>query len=165
MAHNTPPGFNDWTVRISFDKNEMRESFVVHIFLKPPPEDPIEWIGGDGYVGSHFAYTTSSVGQSGDSGRNLHITEGFVSLNSYIAEHSGLHSFEPQVVKPYLKSALDWRVQKADLMTPIPVSDLTSLEVLVLSSWVSGGPDSKHPQEGGVVRHPDITHGRQGGAK
>jgi tyrosinase len=38
--------------------------------------------------------------------------EGFVHLNDGIVEHSGLDSLEPDVVVPYLKTDLHWRIQK-----------------------------------------------------
>lgn len=106
-------GFRDWTVRIRFKKFEMRESFAVHIFLKAPPEDPIEWIGADGYVGSHYAFVNSTMDQCANCvNRSLTIDEGYVHLNGAIAKYSGLHTFHSEEVEPYLKEELKWRVQQ-----------------------------------------------------
>jgi tyrosinase len=43
------------------------------------------------------------------------VVEGFVHLNDGIIEHSGLDSLEPDVVEPYLKHNLHWRIQKVHL--------------------------------------------------
>jgi len=157
-------GFLDWTARIRFKKFELRESFAVHIFLKEPPADPMEWIGCDGYVGSHYAFVNTMIEQCANCvGRAETIDEGFVQLNSAIARLSGLKSFDTEVVEPYLKKEMKWRVQKADLKTPIATSELTSLEVSILSAQLSMEPNAQVPTQGRVNHHPHITLGRQGG--
>ncbi|KAF8988417.1 hypothetical protein BDQ17DRAFT_1374127, partial [Cyathus striatus] len=90
----------DWAARIHFKKYELGGSFAVLLFLGEVPEDPESWL-----VAPNLA--------------------GFVHLNNGIAQHSGLGSLEPDVVHPYLKKELHWRVQKVD-GTP---AELTSLEV------------------------------------
>jgi hypothetical protein len=161
---NMQDGFLDWSACVRFKKFELRESLAVHIFLKEPPSDPTEWIGCDGYVGSHFAFVNSTLDQCANCvGRAEMINEGYVQLNEGIAKFSDLHSFDADVVEPYLKTHMKWRVQKADLRTPIPTSELSSLEVTVLSARISMAPHSMVPSMGEIKRHMQITLGRQGG--
>ncbi|KAG5650463.1 hypothetical protein H0H81_012174, partial [Sphagnurus paluster] len=168
-AHIDPAnGFLDWTARVHCKKFELRESFVVHLFLKPPPEDPIEWIGADGHVGSHYVFVNSSFDQCANCvERKQTINEGFIQLNTAIAKYSDLNSYDIEVVAPYLKEALEWRVQKADLRTPIPTVNLPSLEIEIMSARVHvAGPFGNNiPIESDVKIHPDITAGRPGGAR
>ncbi len=53
---------------------------------------------------------------------------------------------------------------QADLRTPIPTTDLTSLKIEIMSARVHLEPNSRIPVESEVKIHPDITSGRQGGA-
>ncbi|KAH9988364.1 common central domain of tyrosinase-domain-containing protein [Russula vinacea] len=105
-----PKVIYDWTSRIHFKKYELGTSFAVLIFLGEVPEDPAQW------------RTCRSFADV--------VAEGFVHLNSAIAARSGLSSYEPHVVTPYLKDNLHWRVQAGD-RTAVEISRLSSLEVTI----------------------------------
>jgi tyrosinase len=114
----------DWTVRIHFKKYELGGSFAVLIFLGQVPNDPSQWRTAPTFVGSHHAFVNSAASQC-DNCRDQAdlVIEGFVHLNSAIAERSGLSSFDPSVVTPYLKENLHWRVQAVSSFL-CPVVDL-----------------------------------------
>jgi tyrosinase len=183
-----PNVLRDWTVRIHFKKYELGGSFAVLIFLGQVPEDPSQWRTAPTFVGSHHAFV-NSVASRWDNGRDQEdiVNEGFVHLNSAIAERSGLSSFDPSVVIPYLKENLHWRVQAvrvillypaADLAityafstklqgdrTAVDISKLPSLEVTVVSTPLTHAPGSIFPIPGDAQYHNEITYGRPGGAR
>jgi tyrosinase len=92
------------------------------------------------------------------------VVEGFVHLNEGIAKYSGLSSYEPSVVTPYLKNNLHWRVQTVD-RTPVPIEKLASLEVVAVSNTLTQEPDAHFPTVGEPVHHHQVTHGRPGGVR
>jgi tyrosinase len=117
---------HDWTVRIHFKKYELGGGFAVLIFLGQVPDDPSRWRNAPTFVGSHHAFVNSVASQC-DNCRDQAdlVIEGFVHLNSAIAEWSGLSSFEPSVVIPYLKENLHWRIQAVRVVLLCPVADIT----------------------------------------
>jgi len=103
---------HDYTVRIQFKKYELGGSFSVLIFLGDVPGDPLQWRTSDAFVGGHSAFVNSAPSQCGNCRNQVDAySEGFVHLNSAIARWSGLSSYEPEVVRPYLKEKLHWRIQ------------------------------------------------------
>ena len=124
-----PKVIYDWTSRIHFKKYELGTSFAVLIFLGEVPEDPAQWRTCRSFVGSHHAFVNSAASQC-DNCRNQAdvVAEGFVHLNSAIAARSGLSSYEPHVVTPYLKDNLHWRVQAVRAFPLCLVSDLAMLD-------------------------------------
>ena len=110
-----PPnhGLWEWTARIEFKKYELGSSFSVLIFLGQVPDNPREWRVSPNFVGGHHAFVNSVAAScSNCSNQQDIVVEGFVHLNHAIAQHSGLGSFEPDVIEPYLTEALQWRVLK-----------------------------------------------------
>ncbi len=109
--------FYDWTARIRVKKYALAGSFSVLIFLGEVPENPRSWRSSPSFVGAHHAFVNSAADQC-ENCRNQAdlVIEGFVHLNTAIAQRSGLGSFEPAVVEPYLKRELSWRVQKVSLL-------------------------------------------------
>ena len=103
---------NDWSTRIHVKKYELSGSFSVLIFLGKVPEDPEQWGTAPSFVGAHYAFVNSVAGQCDNcrSQADL-VVEGFVHLTVALAELSGLPSYEPSVVRPYLKDNLSWRIQ------------------------------------------------------
>ncbi|KAF7349475.1 Tyrosinase [Mycena sanguinolenta] len=84
-----------WTARIQIKKYE-------------------EWRFSPNFVGAHHVFANSVLDRCANCRAHRDaVVEGFVHLNKGINEHSGLHSLEPDVVVPYLKHDLHWRVQKA----------------------------------------------------
>ncbi len=178
----------DWTARIHFKKYELGGSFGVLIFLGQVPEDPSQWRTARTFVGAHHAFANSAASQCDNCRQQADVVvEGFVHLNSAIAERSGLSSFDPTVVVPYLKDNLQWRIQAvrvfplcltADLAisntlstllqadrTGVEPSRLPSLEVTVVATPLTHAPGSLFPIPGDPKYHHHITHGRPGGAR
>jgi tyrosinase len=107
-----PGVLHDWTARIHFKKYELGESFAVLLFIGDVPEDPAQWRTCRALCGSHHAFVNSAASQCDNCRDQADIVvEGFVHLNSCIAERSGLSSYDPDVVSPYLKDKLHWRIQ------------------------------------------------------
>ncbi|KAI0064090.1 tyrosinase [Artomyces pyxidatus] len=167
VAAFTPAGsiannIYDWAARIQFKKYELGGSFAVLIFLGPVPEDPAQWRASPSFVGATHAFVNSVPDRCANCRSQADVkAEGFVHLNQAIAKHSNLGSFDPDVVAPYLKRELSWRVQRAD-KTAVPLSELPSLEVLVISTPLSLEPGAVFPVPGDAQHHHDVTHGRQG---
>jgi tyrosinase len=120
-----PNVLRDWTVRIHFKKYELNGSFAVLIFLGEVPNDPSRWRTAPTFVGSHHAFVNSAASQCDNCREQADlVVEGFVHLNSAIAERSGLSSFDPSVVIPYLQQNLHWRVQAVRVVLLCSVVDL-----------------------------------------
>jgi tyrosinase len=114
----------DWTVRIHFKKYELGGSFAVLIFLGQVPNDPSQWRTAPTFVGSHHAFVNSAASQCDNCREQADlVVEGFVHLNSAIAERSGLSSFDPSVVVPYLTQNLHWRIQAVRVVLLCSVAD------------------------------------------
>ncbi|KAF8061616.1 tyrosinase [Lyophyllum atratum] len=158
----TTSDYHEWTARVEFSKYELGCSFSVLLFLGEVPEDPEEWLISPNFVGAHHAFVNSASGEC-DNCRNQAniVVEGFVHLNSAIAEHSGLSSFDPAVIVPYLTQNLSWRIQKVD-GTP---AELESLEVTVIGTPLSYSPGELFPVPGDAHRYNGVTHGRSGGCR
>ncbi|KAI0065560.1 photo-regulated tyrosinase [Artomyces pyxidatus] len=154
----------DWTARILFKKYELGGSFSVLIFLGTVPDDPAQWRTSPSFVGTHSAFVNGSSDLCANCRNHADTkTEGFVHLDPVIAKNSGLGSFDPDVVVPYLERELSWRVQKVDGVV-VPVAELPSLEVLVISTPLTLDPGDAFPVPGETKHHHGITRGREGGA-
>ncbi|KAF9444741.1 polyphenol oxidase [Macrolepiota fuliginosa MF-IS2] len=150
--------YSDWTARIAFNRRELGRSFSVLLFIGDAPEDPKEWLTCQNLVGAHHAFVHNMGDCPSCPGGDL-TEEGFVHMNSWIAEHSVLGSFELSVIGPFLKQGLQWRVINTD-GTPVTLS---SLEVSVYEVPLSMPPGANIPIIGDIKLHGDITHGRPGG--
>lgn len=157
-----PPdlGLYEWTARIEFKNYELGCSFSVRIFIGDPPEDPAEWPVSREFVGAHHAFVNTAADQCSNcrNHRDL-VEEGFVHLNWAIAARSGLGSFDPEVVEPYLTKELHWKVQKMDGTE----AQLDSLEVSVYVIPLTYPVGSTSPVPGEGRRIDGITRGRRGG--
>nr|QTF98733.1 tyrosinase [Armillaria ostoyae] len=160
-----PNSFYDWTARIQVKKYALGGSFSVLIFLGEVPENSRGWRSSPSFVGAHHAFVNSAADQC-ENCRNQAdlVIEGFVHLNTAIAQRSGLGSFEPAVVEPYLKRELSWRVQKVD-RTAVDLSDVPSLEVVVSATPLTLEPGATFPTSGECHYHHRITAGRPGGSQ
>ncbi|KAH9980088.1 tyrosinase [Lactifluus volemus] len=160
-----PNVIHDWTARIHFKSHELGQSFLVLIFLGDVPDDPSQWMEAPSYVGSHVAFFNSAAEQCGNCQSQIDIpSEGFVHLNSVLARRSGLSSFEPDVVTPYVRENLHWRIRAVD-RSAVSLDQLPSLEVTIASTPMTKPPGSIFPVPGTSQYHHHITHGRQGGAR
>nr|BAE48754.1 polyphenoloxidase [Agaricus blazei] len=147
--------FSDWSAQIKFNRHEAGQSFSVCLFLGDVPEDPSQWLVSPNLVGTRHAFVHPT--------KNDHVAEeiGFIPINPWIAEHTGLLSFAVGLVKPLLIKSLQWRVLLAD-GTP---ADLESLEVTILEIPSEFLDDAPNPVSGPAKYHKDITHGKRGGCK
>ncbi|KAJ7480970.1 hypothetical protein FB451DRAFT_986454, partial [Mycena latifolia] len=134
-------------------------------FLGTVPDDPKQWRTSPNFVGAPHVFANSVPNRCANcrAHRDAEV-EGFVHLNEGIIENSGLHSLEPNVVEPYLKNNLHWRVQKAGGQ-PIELSHVPSLEVTVFATPLSFPPGSDFPVPGERQHHHRITAGRPGGSR
>ena len=124
-SREAPSAVYEWTTRIHAKKYELGGSFNVLIFLGEVKEDPEQWRTSPSYVGSHSVLVSSMDRPQGDQA-NV-VSEGFVHLNAAIAERSGLSSYEPDGVIPYLKDNLNWRIQAVRVFHLCLVADPASL--------------------------------------
>ncbi len=109
-------GIWDWTARIHVKKYAVGSSFSVLLFLGEVPENPADWRTSPHYAGAHHAFVNSAPQQCANCRRQQELViEGFVHLNEAIAAHSGLGTFEPDAVQPYLQENLHWRVLKVSI--------------------------------------------------
>ncbi|TFK38852.1 tyrosinase [Crucibulum laeve] len=152
----------EWTARVEFKKYELGCSFSVDLFLGEVPENPEDWLTSPNLVGSRHAFVNSAAGHC-ENCRNQAdiIVEGFVHLNNGIAKHSGLGTFDPAAVEPYLTRELHWRVQKVDGT----VANLESLEVSIIATPLSLPPGAMFPVPGEPRHHNGITYGKPGGCR
>ena len=104
----------DWTARIEFKMYELGTSFYVFIFLGEVPEDPEDWDISPSYVGTASAFVNGAAKRCANCTNQGDIAlKQFVHLDDAIARLAPeLGSLDPDVVEPYLKDALKWRVQK-----------------------------------------------------
>lgn len=173
--------FYEWAARIRCDDSELGGSFAVLIFIGDVPKQASEWRSAESYVGAHHVHTSRGrATRRSDAANTISETEGFVHLNDAIAERSGLNSFDPEVVEPYLKKEIDWRVQKVrqlsseSLCSSDPdfqadrsaaqLEDLSSLQVVVFATPMAWDRNDPFPKPSGESRqYRGITEGRQGG--
>ncbi|KAI0687171.1 hypothetical protein BC835DRAFT_1309269 [Cytidiella melzeri] len=169
-------GLQDWAVRVRAEKYALKTSFDVIIFLLPndveessiSTTDSSTWFESDYYVGSVGAFVNSKTEQCGNCragiAEKVNI-EGFVSLNEAIIEISGLSSFDDEVVHPYLKKNLVWRVRKVSDGAIVLIQDIPSLEVSVWSSALLFVPGAAHlPTFEASKHHHSITADMAGGS-
>ncbi|KAG8981525.1 hypothetical protein FRB93_008563 [Tulasnella sp. JGI-2019a] len=154
----------DWVARVQAKKYEIGCSFSVVFFIGDFPEDPKQWRSCPAYVGAHNAFVNSAASQCENCREQQDVeTEGFVHLDAWLAAHSGLGTFEPSVLEPYLQKNLHWRVQKANREV-VPTANVKSLVVDVISNPMKFGHGDMFPHHDGErTHHHTITHGRVGG--
>jgi len=181
-----PTVIYDWSARIHAKKYELGHGYIVLIFLGPVPDDPSKWRTSSSFVGAHVAFVNTEAEQCDNCRDQAElVVEGFVHLNAAIARLSGLSSFDPSVVTPYLRDNLHWRVQGVSSLQsslgvskssdifhfdqvdrrPVQLERLTSLEVTAVSNTLTHEPGALFPIAGPALHHHHITHGRLGGAR
>ncbi|KAG9042400.1 hypothetical protein FS837_010910 [Tulasnella sp. UAMH 9824] len=150
--------FTDWTARIHVNKYAAGCSFSVLIFLGPVPEDLAQWCTSESYVGAQHVFTNSQAEQCENCRNTAEAQiEGFVHLNNAIAARSGLDSFDPEVVEPYLKENLAWRILKVGT---VPAANFQKSRRCKSSSSLHPWDSMKHA---GTGRHcHEITEGQPG---
>jgi len=118
---------HDWSARIHAKKYELGDGYIVLIFLGQVPDDPSHWRTCPSFVGAHVAFVNTEAEQCDNCRDQAElVVEGFVHLNAAIAKQSGLSSFDPSVITPYLRDNLHWRVQAVrSLQSSLGVSKIS----------------------------------------
>jgi tyrosinase len=135
-SHPHPPGYgghggtiHDWSARIHAKKYEIGRGYLVLIFLGAVPDDCEQWRTCASFVGAHVSFANASADQCGNCREQAELViEGFVHLNQAIAKCSGLSSYEPEVVAPYLKENLHWRIQSVRVPFLLPSCSFARFE-------------------------------------
>jgi tyrosinase len=160
-----PTVIHDWSAQIHAKKYELGHGYIILIFIGQVPDDPSQWRSSSSFVGAHVAFVNTEAEQCDNCRDQAELViEGFVHLNTAIAKLSGLSSFDPSVVAPYLRDNLHWRVQAAD-RSAVPIERFPSLEVTAVSNTLTHEPGALFPIAGLAELHHHITHGRLGGAR
>ena len=95
----------EWLASIRLKVQEPTGSLAICLFFGEAPEDPQTWHSAPNIVGMHGRYGDELYGGNG-------VTRGCLPLNNAIKRLSGLPSFDPEFVVPYLKEKLQWKVQR-----------------------------------------------------
>ncbi|KAF9069697.1 tyrosinase [Rhodocollybia butyracea] len=156
----------DWAARVHIKKHEVGGSFKVLFFLGNVPNDPMGWHTDPSFVGAFHGFVNRFLCERCANCQRQRdvVLEGFVHLNEGISRLSNLNSFDPDVVTPYLRKNLHWRVQKVS-GDVVDISAVPSLEVLAIATRLTLPPGAAFPVPAETNIHHHITHGRPGGSK
>ncbi|KAJ3802926.1 tyrosinase [Lentinula aff. detonsa] len=164
-GHDEQKEIWEWTARVQIKKYEIGGSFKILFFLGSVPSDPKDWATDSHFVGAFHGFVNSSAERCANCRRQRDVVlEGFVHLNEGIAKLSNLNSFNPDVVEPYLKENLHWRVQKVSGEV-VNFDAVQSLEVVVVSTRLTLPPGEIFPVPAETHHRHHITHGRPGGSR
>ena len=105
----------EWTARIRCNQNELAGSFSVLIFIGNVPDDPKQWATSSSCVGFNDVYAGSASHEDAE-------VEGFVPLNDGLLNHFGPSQLTPEVVAPFLKTELHWRVHNVSPVSHVSPS-------------------------------------------
>jgi tyrosinase len=137
-ATEAPNVIRDWGALVRANKYELGQSYMVFIFLGDVPDDPEQWFTSPSFVGFHAAYTYTDH----SSDQKANVISSLVGLNHNIAKQSGLSSFEPSVVAPFLENNLHWRAQLVRpsfcLVLSLENPDRPDTSTILSGRWPSG---------------------------
>ncbi|KAH9929640.1 tyrosinase [Amylocystis lapponica] len=154
----------EWTAEVHFQKHALQQSFSVLLFVGPVPDDPAQWRTSTSFAGAVHAFANSTAARCANCRANADVVvEGFVHLDDALAAHPALASRQPDVVVPFLRDQLSWRVYTVRGVE-VPVADLPSLQITVEATPVTQGPGDIFPIAGTPQRYPEVTRGRPGGS-
>ncbi|KZV89647.1 hypothetical protein EXIGLDRAFT_650015 [Exidia glandulosa HHB12029] len=118
----------EWSVHVVSKEHELGQSYTVLFFLGAVPESIEDWRSSDSLLGLHVSHTrTGDVPEEHD-----HQIESFIPLQRALKRKSGLPALTSDLVVPYLRNSLRWRVQKSD-GDVVDNAKLTSLKVVIFS--------------------------------
>ncbi len=168
----------EWYANIRIDKFALPSagSFFIHLFIdnnpssNPPtplPSDPESWLTSPSFVGTFVVFSDPAM----SNGRPLNIY-GQIPLTRRLVElynAAAIPDLEIATLRPYLKRNLQWRAQREEDDQEIPLAELDSLRVSVVSSVVSQPSDNGRFAGGNagfgeLVDVEGITEGKVGGA-
>lgn len=102
----------NWTVRVRSKLYQFGTSYAVLIFIGPPPAAEHDWRTSPAYVDSFAVFVNPHL--EGCANCRSHVddyVEGFVPLSSFLCDDPNVSYFDSDVVVPYLKESLHWRIQ------------------------------------------------------
>jgi len=152
------PQWWNWSVRIRVRKFELGRSFTVLVFLGNVPENPAEWYTCQQMVGRNHVFANSAPGNCENCHRQTNIIhEGFVHLNRGFARLAPQIQLPcaPDVVVPYLKQNLNWRV----IDTARQPVQIQSLDITAIAVSLTTDPHSPLPKVGEREVYHDVTAG------
>jgi tyrosinase len=104
----------NWTARIRCNQFEVKSSFIVFIFIGKEsdiPGDAKQWSKSPNLAGCNDIFVNSKPEHCSNCTDNADLaTEGYVQLNDALMGSVG--SVQKDIVTPYLKEHLHWRVAK-----------------------------------------------------
>jgi hypothetical protein len=110
--------YSNWDARVTFNRSEIAHSYSIVFFMNDVPEDPTTWLTCPSFIGAHHAFISGM--QCTECDMKDSAEEGFVPLNSYIAQQTDLLSFASSLVSPLL-GGLEWRVVSVSILSFSPM--------------------------------------------
>ncbi|KAL9037630.1 MAG: hypothetical protein Q9214_005619, partial [Letrouitia sp. 1 TL-2023] len=160
-ARRFPNGRNrQWFINIRVDKSAGTSSYFVHFFLGSVSADPTGWSFAPNLVGTHSVLDATIVSATNTGPATA--LYGQIPLNHALLD-SGIHNLGPKSVVPFLKSRLNWRLQRMD-DSPLNVSEVPSLKIYVVGQRVKPrAADDAFPEYEKLVAYRSVTRGKAGG--
>ncbi|KAG8922053.1 hypothetical protein FRC02_012164, partial [Tulasnella sp. 418] len=102
----------DWTARVRSKLHQFGKSYTVLIFVGQPPAEEHDWRTSPHFAGSFAAFVNASPEECENCQDQADaVVEGFVSLRKFLQRYTQLETLEPEVVIPFLKDQIHWRIQ------------------------------------------------------
>ncbi|KAG9032088.1 hypothetical protein FRB95_001949 [Tulasnella sp. JGI-2019a] len=154
-----------WTVIVKSKQYQFANSYSVLIFVGAPPASEHDWRTSPTYAGAFCAFVNSSPEECSNCMEHTDlVVEGYVPLTGSLAD-AGVKSLGSDVVVPYLKENLHWRIQKTDASI-VEAKDMEEFEVGVISVEMEYKPEEElYKVISDRTYHPEITAGKPGGRK
>lgn len=148
--------YREWIANIKARKHALKGSFLIYLFFGDVSDDTSSWQHLDNLVGS--------LGVFADHGRSSTAEEGQITgtipLTSALMRMAGkrqISSLDPEDAEPFLRSALQLRISKAD-GTAVNASDVDGLGISIVSSMVTvPATGDQLPQWGEVESNFDLV--------
>ena len=159
-----------WLVNVRVNRYAIKQSFFIHIFLGPVPQDKSQWFSSPNFVGSTCVLIDSQdspavISNEVNLRSQVPLTRKLV--QKYNSKTPGVPDLEVGSMKKYLRDNLAWRAQRLDDMSEVPLADIKSLKVFVVNGMAKQkkSADDEDPQAGVMDLEPipDITVGKLGG--
>ncbi|KAI1365709.1 hypothetical protein F5Y08DRAFT_327887 [Xylaria arbuscula] len=148
--------YREWIANVRVKKHALKGSFLIYLFFGDVPDDTSSWQHLDNLVGS--------LGVFADHGRSPTAEEGQVTgtipLTSALMRMAGeqqISSLDPEDAEPFLRSALQLRISRAD-GTAVNTSDVDGLCISIVSSVVTvPTTEDRLPKWGEVESNFDLV--------
>jgi tyrosinase len=163
--------YYEWIANIRVEKYAVKTTFFIHIFLGDFTDDYMKWGEDPNLIGSHVVFGTN-LDHTGcerclQSNHKQKLVTGTIPLTGALGDKLGagkIANLNPDLVVPYLKDNLHWRIQKHD-DTPIERSEIPTLKIAVGHAHVEPPTSvAEFPKWGEITLQHGVTAGRAGGA-